>query len=238
MPSCKNCDAELTVQNTYRKGKSHNYLHNVCKQCWNNRATRKQQSTKSRAIKLLGGCCQNCGYAAYEGAMHFHHRDPSTKDKNFRCLRSWSWERVCNELNFCDLLCANCHAEHHTSKETLLVTQPIERKKGCCTDCGSILTAENKYKNTAGTKCKKCFSAYTSRRWVNLKKKAIEYKGGGCEKCGYDGCYGALQFHHLDPTTKSMVWNKLKKCTFNVICEELDKCVCLCANCHAEEHAL
>lgn len=72
----------------------------------------------------------------------------------------------------------------------------------------------------------------------NLKRKAIEYKGGCCFTCGYDKSQSALQFHHLDPNEKDFHlaakghtrrWVDVKK--------ELDKCVCLCANCHAEVHA-
>ena len=46
-----------------------------------------------------------------------------------------------------------------------------------------------------------------------LKVKAVEYKGGKCEICGYnkcgkceicgyDKCIDALEFHHLDPQKK------------------------------------
>ena len=35
-----------------------------------------------------------------------------------------------------------------------------------------------------------------------LKHKLIQYKGGKCQKCGYDKCEGALQFHHRDPKEK------------------------------------
>lgn len=66
---------------------------------------------------------------------------------------------------------------------------------------------------------------------------SIEYKGGKCEKCSYDKCNRALIFHHINPKKKKFgisakgitrSWEKLKK--------ELDKCILLCANCHAELH--
>ena len=69
------------------------------------------------------------------------------------------------------------------------------------------------------------------------KIKLIEYKGGKCEKCGYDKCVGALEFHHLDPNEKdfnisksghSRSWKRVK--------DELDKCILLCSNCHKETH--
>ena len=86
------------------------------------------------------------------------------------------------------------------------------------------------------TKCKSKFHVDKNRK--NRKKKAVEYKGGKCERCGYDKCIDALSFHHLDPTKKdfgishkgiTMSWNKLKK--------EVDKCILVCSNCHAEIHA-
>jgi hypothetical protein len=71
------------------------------------------------------------------------------------------------------------------------------------------------------------------------KKKifAIEQFGGKCQRCGYDKCINALQFHHVDPSTKEfeptyiimrMSWENAYK--------ELQKCILVCANCHAEIH--
>ena len=61
------------------------------------------------------------------------------------------------------------------------------------------------------------------------------YKGGKCQICNYDKCLGALQFHHIDE--KDSNWKNFKMRTFNIkFMKELDKCVLLCANCHAEEH--
>jgi hypothetical protein len=36
-----------------------------------------------------------------------------------------------------------------------------------------------------------------------LKAKMVECKGGRCILCGYDRCNAALEFHHLDKTTKT-----------------------------------
>lgn len=77
---------------------------------------------------------------------------------------------------------------------------------------------------------------YMKNRSVQLKLKAVKYKGGKCIKCGYDRCYAALQFHHRDPTQKEMNWNKLRSQRWSFIEKELDKCDLLCGNCHVEEH--
>jgi hypothetical protein len=46
----------------------------------------------------------------------------------------------------------------------------------------------------------------------------------------------ALIFHHLDPSHKDFTIGGKSK-SWNKIQSELDKCVLLCANCHAEVHA-
>lgn len=75
-----------------------------------------------------------------------------------------------------------------------------------------------------------------SEKRREIKRKAIAYKGGKCERCGYNKCENAMHFHHLDPTQKDFGigsghtkrWEKIKP--------ELDKCTLICANCHAEAH--
>jgi 5-methylcytosine-specific restriction endonuclease McrA len=67
------------------------------------------------------------------------------------------------------------------------------------------------------------------------KIKAIEYKGSKCLVCGYNKSVRALQFHHLDPIQKDFGISGNTK-SFEKLKPELDKCVLLCANCHAEVH--
>ena len=69
------------------------------------------------------------------------------------------------------------------------------------------------------------------------KLKAIEYKGGCCEKCGYNKCPGSLVFHHEDPNQKEfgISANGVSR-SFEKMKPELDKCVLLCSNCHNEIH--
>jgi len=65
----------------------------------------------------------------------------------------------------------------------------------------------------------------------------IKYKGGRCQKCGYNRHYSALTFHHIDPSQKRYEWKQLKHLPRISIHKELDKCALLCNNCHCEEHA-
>lgn len=67
------------------------------------------------------------------------------------------------------------------------------------------------------------------------KEKIVLYKGGCCEKCGYDKCIRALEFHHLDPLQKDFNISG-KMCAFEKIKKEVDKCILVCSNCHKEIH--
>ena len=71
---------------------------------------------------------------------------------------------------------------------------------------------------------------------VLLKLDMIECKGGKCRKCGYNKYYGALTFHHIDPSKKRYEWKQMKYLHRKLIRKELDKCILLCSNCHAELH--
>lgn len=69
-----------------------------------------------------------------------------------------------------------------------------------------------------------------------LKVRAVQYKGGKCEVCGYAKYIGALDFHHRDPNTKDFAISS-KNVKWETLVGELDKCRLLCANCHREIHA-
>lgn len=71
---------------------------------------------------------------------------------------------------------------------------------------------------------------------INLKKKAVDYKGGVCEKCGYNKCVWALEFHHKNPNEKDFQISKYGYLAWSLIEKELDKCILVCANCHRELH--
>ena len=64
----------------------------------------------------------------------------------------------------------------------------------------------------------------------------IAYKGGKCERCGYDKSSRALEFHHLNPSEKDFGISKVLTRSIQSLKEEVDKCILLCSNCHAEIH--
>lgn len=73
---------------------------------WRNR-------TKLKLITYKGGKCERCGYCKLiPSAYDFHHTDPSKKDFGIsgRCRK---FELMKSEVDKCQLLCKNCHAETH-----------------------------------------------------------------------------------------------------------------------------
>ena len=116
-----------------------------------------------------------------------------------------------------------------------------------CTKCKLKLPIEefhwrNKAAGTRRSECKKCHNA-TMRKDYDKKREqvdAMKFSFGGCQKCGYDKCIEALDFHHRNPDEKEydiaqMIRNHR---TQEVIAQEMQKCVVLCANCHREFHFL
>lgn len=93
----------------YRAGQAHT------------RGTEQTLNRKRRAIQLLGGACQDCGFKTdFLAVYDFDHREPSEKEFEVsRLCRTASWERIEKELAKCDLVCANCH-RIRTSKRQLL----------------------------------------------------------------------------------------------------------------------
>ena len=74
------------------------------------------------------------------------------------------------------------------------------------------------------------------------RKKWKEYlisKGlNKCSRCGYDKCFGAIDFHHIDPKQKLFVMSSCfsRPISWDAL-QELEKTIPLCANCHREVHA-
>lgn len=93
------------------------------------------------------------------------------------------------------------------------------------------------YEKANRWRCLKCQTEATQKRRDKVKELAVEYKGGKCEICGYNKYFGALEFHHKDPSQKDFgISSKGYTRSWEKVKEELDKCIMVCANCHREIH--
>lgn len=78
----------------------------------------KKRENKLKAIKYLGGQCKNCHGEFHPAIYEFHHTDPLTKDRDPSKVLGLSWKRIQEELDKCELLCANCHRLVHHNWES------------------------------------------------------------------------------------------------------------------------
>ena len=70
----------------------------------------------------------------------------------------------------------------------------------------------------------------------NRKIRLINMLGGKCARCGYSRCFRALDFHHVDRSTKEFNLSNLGyTCSWDRLVKEAAKCELMCANCHREE---
>ena len=98
--------------------------------------------------------------------------------------------------------------------------------------CKYVLEGRGAYR------CTKCRCEAVGARRKKLKLLLVEYKGNKCERCGYDKCVDALDFHHLDPLQKEFgLSHKGLTRSIDKLKAEADKCILVCANCHREIHA-
>lgn len=112
-----------------------------------------------------------------------------------------------------------------------------------CKGCDEALPLSAFYKNPRASSgyynfCKKCYRGSRRDRYRKAKERAVEYKGGACERCGGVFQPVVYDFHHKEPEDKLMTLNS-NKVAFDWetrVKPELDKCMLLCANCHRMEH--
>lgn len=69
-------------------------------------------------------------------------------------------------------------------------------------------------------------------------KELVDSLKKPCAKCGEDRKY-IIDFHHIDPTTKLFEISKGQTGrSHKKVIAEIEKCVCMCRNCHTEFHYL
>lgn len=93
----------------YARNKGHRLL--VCNSC---ARTKRRLAIKKKLIQMKGGKCERCGYKKSIAALQFHHRDRAKKEFWLGGLNR-SWKATLREMRKCDLICANCHFEIHST---------------------------------------------------------------------------------------------------------------------------
>jgi transposase len=104
-------------------------------------------------------------------------------------------------------------------------------------DCPKHGMVAHILENRGYYRCRQCRVEAVARRRRKVKEILAAEAGGKCRLCGYDRCLAALEFHHVDPTTKSFALSRRGARSIARLRSEASKCVLLCGNCHAEVEA-
>ena len=157
------------------------------------------------------------------------------------------------EVLYMKLICKWCNQEFEASRrDTKYCSRSCQAKASrarkannidirekVCGKCGkSFIVKDNAFNRRYCYDCVPSTLKSGAQNRQIIKQWALEYKGSKCEKCGYNKCSEALEFHHKNQEEKDfnlsdrnliLDWQEIKK--------ELDKCILVCANCHREIHA-
>ena len=108
-----------------------------------------------------------------------------------------------------------------------------------CIVCGAPL--RGRQKKFCSSACKnKDLQSYEAQKRRGLARKLdlIRSAGGSCSICGYDKNLAALVFHHTVSGGKDfkLDMRSLSNRRIEPVLSEIEKCILVCANCHAELH--
>ena len=108
-----------------------------------------------------------------------------------------------------------------------------------CVVCGEPL--KGKQTKFCSSACKnRDLQSYEAQKRRGLVRKLgiVRTAGGRCTICGYSKNLAALVFHHTDSTEKDfkLDMRSLSNRKLEPVLKEINKCILVCANCHAELH--
>lgn len=164
-----------------------------CMQCARDKTNYSRWAQKIKAINYLGGKCIKCQNKFENISIYdFHHKENKIIEISQLIAKNKKFESFIDELNKCELLCANCHCELHdeeikyiemkTYNSHYMVQKRIEQK--------------NKIIQLLGGKCCKCNYDKSNRA---LHPHHLENKNFGI---GGNGSY----------KTWDLILNEIKKC--------------------------
>jgi len=118
----ENVTSDCSICGNKLKSKQRKYCSKKCSNVNNGRNRQSYKNQKNKAIKrkimlvnLLGGKCNMCSYDYNLAVLEFNHLNPINKTHTLdsRKLANSSLEFCLEEVKKCNLLCSNCHREHH-----------------------------------------------------------------------------------------------------------------------------
>lgn len=124
--------------------------------------------------------------------------------------------------------------------------RPDGRPSGYCYECSITYYREYNEKRYTSPEAREEEVLRTRKRYLEVFKPArkerklrlVRLMGGCCVICGYNRSAAALDFDHIDPSTKLRTVSHLlaanQPWAWEAALEEAKKCRLICSNCHRE----
>jgi len=116
-------------------------------------------------------------------------------------------------------------------------------ESNACATCNLPLIGRQR--RFCSRRCKNADTNHRHQNYLNQQSRGLQRKlrllsesGSCCLHCGYRRNLAALTWHHLDPSTKSfsLDMRSMSNRSEREVRGEVEKCIVLCTNCHAELH--
>lgn len=108
---CLKCEKEFKIIDS---GYSRKYCYECLPKDSYTNGAQMRQIIKQWALEYKGNKCERCGYSKCSQALDFHHKNPNEKDFSLSDRDIiLNWSEIKQEIDKCELLCANCHREEH-----------------------------------------------------------------------------------------------------------------------------
>ena len=129
---CSKCKTYKPLNEFAWKKKKLNKKASTCKSCHkiyrdkyykiNKKREQKRITDRKKQLRLFikdyknNLKCNRCD-ENHPATLQFHHKDPTIKETEIATAvnRGWSIKRIINEIEKCEVLCANCHSKIHWS---------------------------------------------------------------------------------------------------------------------------
>lgn len=172
--------------------------------------------------KTKNNRCTCCDRTYDPISLDLHHRDPDQKTKDLNDILSiWKTEKVQEEIDKCDILCANCHLIKHNNPGLHFYRYLDDNEIKFISDLLHSSKTSRERVNIRG-------------RW-KLSRDAYAMKTGTkCKICG-EGRPRCLVFHHTKDK-KYNIWDLIGNGRKIRFLEEIKKCEIICSNCHRLLH--
>ena len=177
---------------------------------WNTERTLQRRSELQSWVneRSAEAGCARCDESE-PACLDYHHRNPDGKSKSVSRLvvDGVSRARLSEEIDKCDVLCANCHRTEHDDGDPIV-------------DSREFSLGETP-------------SSRTERRaWVDRYKRER-----GCRRCDHGNPAALDLHHVEAAAKESAVSRLVSDgAGIERIRSEIQRCVVLCANCHRKEH--